>query len=154
MAGYGNRTAPDYTVSSPAHLSSQHAETRYDVPASSAPTYGAGFGNKRASLTPTTSEEKSMAAHDNNDNDETGEEPLRFDTQHTHGSAPYSHAHTYGSASTAGAGYGNKTGSFSEGAGERGGKGVFFFSFSCELGHLFLSLSLHREALVSISNRA
>ncbi|KAF1357317.1 hypothetical protein EJ07DRAFT_181508 [Lizonia empirigonia] len=105
MAGYGNRTAPDYTAESHPHLSEQHSNTRFGSTSTSPPTYGAGFGNKRVSLTPSTSEEKSV-----------DEENLHFDTQETHGSAPYSNAHTYGSASTAGAGYGNKTGSFTNAA--------------------------------------
>lgn len=79
------------------------------------PTYGAGFGNKRASqptLSPSSSNEKSV-----------DDEDLHFDTQSRHGSAPYSNAHTYGSASTAGAGWGNKTGSFGDDA--EGQKGMY-----------------------------
>ncbi|KZM22258.1 uncharacterized protein EKO05_0011357 [Ascochyta rabiei] len=126
MAGYGNRTAPDYTTTTtPAHLGAQHAQTRLGAPSTSAPTYGAGYGNKRASLAPTTSAEdydkaSDHAAAESDDERGGGETPLRFDSQTTHGSAPYSGAHTYGSASTAGAGWGNKTGSFS-GGGEREG---------------------------------
>lgn len=123
MAGYGNRTAPDYTAESHPHLSEQHSNTRFGSTSTSPPTYGAGFGNKRASLTPSTSEEKPV-----------DEENLHFDTQETHGSAPYSNAHTYGSASPAGAGYGNKTGSFSNAAeGEK--KGVFIPTGTREHGN-------------------
>ncbi|KAJ4986407.1 hypothetical protein SVAN01_08099 [Stagonosporopsis vannaccii] len=125
MAGYGNRTAPDCTASS---LADEHSSTRLGltdshsppffpcrVPhrsnnalAAQTPTYGAGLGNKHASqpsISPSTSTSTDT---------EASAEPLRFNTQSTHGSAPYSNAHTYGSASTAGAGWGNKTGSFSK----------------------------------------
>ncbi|KAG9201415.1 hypothetical protein G6514_005787 [Epicoccum nigrum] len=83
------------------------------------PTYagGAGLGNK---LSQTTS--SSSSSH-TADTAHATDEPLRFDSQARHGSAPYSNAHVYGSACTAGAGWGNKTGSFSdEGHGE-GGRG-------------------------------
>ncbi|KAJ4401914.1 hypothetical protein N0V91_007567 [Didymella pomorum] len=109
MAGYGNRTAPDYTAES---LTEEHSNTRLGLTDShSPPTYGAGFGNKTApqpsidTISPSTSHEKSV------DEEDTA---LRFNSQDRHGSAPYSNAHHYGSASTAGAGYGNKTGSFGD----------------------------------------
>ncbi|KAF3033910.1 hypothetical protein E8E12_005488 [Didymella heteroderae] len=113
MAGYGNRTAPDYTADT---LTEEHSNTRLGLTDShSPPTYGAGFGNKRASqpsITPSSSADKSVAPEDGADS------PLRFNSQDWHGSAPYSNAHTYGSASTAGAGWGNKTGSFGDDGGE------------------------------------
>ncbi|KAF2624713.1 hypothetical protein BU25DRAFT_460886 [Macroventuria anomochaeta] len=115
MAGYGNRTAPHYTADS---LTDEHSSTRLGlIDSHNAPTYGAGLGNKRASqptISPSSSNEKSV------DTEDGVEESFHFNTQDTHGSAPYSNAHTYGSASTAGAGYGNKTGSFSS-AGDGGG---------------------------------
>lgn len=148
MAGYGNRTAPEYTASS---LEDDHSNTRLDLTDSHSvcsfslplpshpsndlitsppshpsisppppntpqpPSYGAGFGNKRASQ-PSISPSTSAGS-------ETGAEATRFNTQDTHGNAPYSNAHTYGSASTAGAGWGNKTGSFSsEGREEQHGE--------------------------------
>jgi hypothetical protein len=110
MAGYGNRTAPDYTAES---LTEQHSTTRLGLTDShSPPTYGAGFGNKTASQ-PTVETISPSSSHDNSP-PVTEDPAFRFNTQDRHGSAPYSNAHTYGSASTAGAGWGNKTGSFSE----------------------------------------
>ena len=129
MAGYGNRTAPDI---SPSSLSHDHASTRlgltdaHDVrfpeqnriprqlTLSQPPTYaaGAGLGNKLSHSSTTSS----SPSHNSNSTpaDDATDAPLRFDTQARHGSAPYSNAHVYGSASTAGAGWGNKTGSFSD----------------------------------------
>ncbi|OSS48286.1 hypothetical protein B5807_07903 [Epicoccum nigrum] len=115
MAGYGNRTAPDISPSSHDH---DHASTRLGLTDThDPPTYagGAGLGNK-LSQTTSSSSHTADTAHGT-------DEPLRFDSQARHGSAPYSNAHVYGSACTAGAGWGNKTGSFSdEGHGE-GGRG-------------------------------
>ncbi|KAL1603329.1 hypothetical protein SLS59_004425 [Nothophoma quercina] len=111
MAGYGNRTAPDYTADS---LTEEHSGTRLGLTDShSAPTYGAGFGNKTSqpTISPSSSNEASTTPGDTEDG---AQESFHFNTQERHGSAPYSNAHTYGSASTAGAGYGNKTGSFSQ----------------------------------------
>ncbi|KAH6625669.1 hypothetical protein C7974DRAFT_425297 [Boeremia exigua] len=117
MAGYGNRTAPDYTADA---LADEHSSTRLGLTDShSPPTYGAGFGNKRASQ-PTTHTATDTDADTTAAASAAADTP-RFNTQDAHGSAPYSNAHTYGSASTAGAGWGNKTGSFSEeGRGEGG----------------------------------
>ncbi|KAF1939669.1 hypothetical protein EJ02DRAFT_513710 [Clathrospora elynae] len=100
MAGYGNRTAPDYVAED---MEDQHTSTRLGLHKSNTPyhnphekhgsgtTGGAGFGNKRSSSTPST------------DNTE-----FRFGS-HTD-TAPYSNATPMGSGSTGGAGYGNKTG--------------------------------------------
>ncbi|KAF2819270.1 hypothetical protein CC86DRAFT_412978 [Ophiobolus disseminans] len=104
MAGFGNRTAPDYVAED---MTDQHASTRLGLTDShgaysnahpkygSGATGGAGFGNK--SDAPTT--------HTSNDE-------FRFD-KHKNTSA-YSGADESraGSGSTAGAGFGNKTGSF------------------------------------------
>ncbi|KAH8638118.1 hypothetical protein IG631_05888 [Alternaria alternata] len=103
MAGYGNRTAPDYAAED---LQDQHTNTRlglidsntaYHEPHEkhgSGITGGAGFGNKRSSSTPST------------DNSE-----FRFGSHSD--TAPYSNATPMGSGSTGGAGYGNKTGEMS-----------------------------------------
>ncbi|KAF3039294.1 hypothetical protein E8E11_006216 [Didymella keratinophila] len=111
MAGYGNRTAPDYTADT---LTEEHSNTRLGLTDShSPPTYGAGFGNKTSSQ-PTADAISPSSSHDKSSSVDEGDGAFRFNSQDRHGSAPYSNAHTYGSASTAGAGWGNKTGSFSE----------------------------------------
>ncbi|KAI4637750.1 hypothetical protein J4E83_000568 [Alternaria metachromatica] len=103
MAGYGNRTAPDYTAED---LQDQHSTTRLGLVDSHTPyhnphekhgsgiTGGAGFGNKRSSSTPDT---------------DTSE--FRFGSHSD--TAPYSNGTAMGSGSTGGAGYGNKTGEMS-----------------------------------------
>ncbi|OAK97020.1 hypothetical protein IQ06DRAFT_338327 [Phaeosphaeriaceae sp. SRC1lsM3a] len=130
MAGYGNRTAPDY---SPDDMKDQHGSTRLGVTDShgaysnahprygSGTTGGAGFGNKSGpSTAPSTSEEFRFGSH--------------ADT------APYSGAKESraGSGSTGGAGYGNKTGDF-------GGSGDSTLGKVMEkAGHV-----LHNEGLVA-----
>ncbi|KAF1925733.1 uncharacterized protein M421DRAFT_7747 [Didymella exigua CBS 183.55] len=122
MAGYGNRTAHDPTAES---LAKEHSHTRLNLTDShSPPTYGAGFGNKRAASEHASAETEHASTETEHASTETKHAPValhsdsnddsapRFDTQGRHGSAPYSNAHTHGSASTAGAGWGNKTGSF------------------------------------------
>ena len=110
MAGYGNRTAPDYIAD---NMTDQHTSTRLGLTDShgaysnahpkygSGATGGAGFGNKSDSSSLPTS------------NDE-----FRFD-KHAD-TAPYSGAHDSraGSGSTGGAGYGNKTGEFGGSSGD------------------------------------
>ncbi|KAH7379400.1 hypothetical protein DE146DRAFT_317613 [Phaeosphaeria sp. MPI-PUGE-AT-0046c] len=110
MAGYGNRTAPDY---SPDNMTEQHDSTRLGLTDSHGaysnahPTYGsgttggAGFGNKSDSASaPASNDEFRFGSH--------------ADT------APYSGASESraGSGSTGGAGYGNKTGDFGSGKGD------------------------------------
>ncbi|KAF1847387.1 uncharacterized protein K460DRAFT_352533 [Cucurbitaria berberidis CBS 394.84] len=118
MAGYGNRTAPDYVAE---NLQEEHTNTRLGLTDSNAAysnaqhhgsgtTGGAGFdwmasltsnlGNKRSSVTKSDS------------NAPVDEEEFRFGLHKD--TAPYSNATPHGSGSTGGAGFGNKTGSFSE----------------------------------------
>ncbi|OAL48404.1 hypothetical protein IQ07DRAFT_645872 [Pyrenochaeta sp. DS3sAY3a] len=107
MAGYGNRTAPDYVAE---NLQEEHTSTRLGLTDSNAAysnahtqhgsgtTGGAGFGNKRSSLSTSAPS--------------TSDEEFRFGTHKD--TSPYSHATPHGSGSTGGAGFGNKTGSFGE----------------------------------------
>ncbi|KAF2126010.1 hypothetical protein P153DRAFT_433822 [Dothidotthia symphoricarpi CBS 119687] len=116
MAGYGNRKAPDYN---PEDYTSEHTSTRLGLtdsaPYSNAhPTYGsastagAGFGNKHSSV---------PGADTSADADtDTSSTPADLTPYPSHTStAPYTNASPLGSGSTAGAGYGNKTGSFGGG---------------------------------------
>jgi hypothetical protein len=139
MAGYGNRTAPDYTAD---NLTGDHSDTHLGLTDShnpQPPTYGAGFGNKRASQ-PTIS--PSSSTHKSTDEEDSG---FHFNTQDRHGSAPYSNAHTYGSASTAGAGYGNKTGSFSSEGDEPGHKDSTLGKVMQRVGDVLHSPSLAKK---------
>ncbi|KAH7359642.1 hypothetical protein BKA66DRAFT_228009 [Pyrenochaeta sp. MPI-SDFR-AT-0127] len=109
MAGYGNQTAPDFA---PTDLQEQHSNTRLGLTDSGAAysnahhkhgsgtTGGAGYGNKRSSV----------SKPDSSTAEASDSEEFRFGT---HGdTAPYSNATPLGSGSTGGAGFGNKTGSF------------------------------------------
>ncbi|KAJ4363601.1 hypothetical protein N0V83_009897 [Neocucurbitaria cava] len=110
MAGYGNRTAPDYLAE---NLEEEHTNTRLGLHDSQAAysnahsehgsgtTGGAGFGNKRSSMSKPSPE-----------GEEADEEEFRFGVHKD--TSPYSHATPHGSGTTGGAGFGNKTGSFGE----------------------------------------
>ncbi|USP77662.1 uncharacterized protein yc1106_04936 [Curvularia clavata] len=109
MAGYGNRTAPDYSKTdlepefTNTRLGLTDSHTAYHNPHEkhgSGTTSGAGFGNKRSSFTSSSSSSSPPS-----------------DLHLTSSTTPYSNPGRLGSGSTAGAGYGNKTG-------EMGGSGV------------------------------
>lgn len=125
MAGFGNRTAPDLTHDTADHLAEDHKSTRlarddshpysnpHDTYGSGA-TGGAGFGNN--TLLPTLANSftnlvfllpgnKSAPDPDQLDNSE-----FRFGSHKN--TDVYSGGTRHGSGSTAGAGFGNKTGAF------------------------------------------
>jgi hypothetical protein len=123
MAGYGNRTAPDYVADD---MTEQHEGTRLGLHDShtaysdahpkygSGATGGAGFGMlshnihscKTNLLTPPQGNKSDLASAP------TANDEFRFDLHKD--TSPYSGANESraGSGSTGGAGYGNKTGEF------------------------------------------
>lgn len=134
MAGYGNRTAPDYIAED---MTDEHSNTRLGLVDShgaysnphhkygSGTTGGAGFGmyysyivseelHKTSNQEKTThwaltigNKSKSISTDTHTSSHDGIRLGLHKDT------SPYSGATKIGSGSTAGAGYGNKTGSFS-----------------------------------------
>lgn len=150
MAGYGNRTAPDYVAE---NLQEEHTSTRLGLTDSNAAysnahskhgsgaTGGAGFGKLLSSLTqqlplqsthllhpftdspiptpslntsntPPGNKRSSFSTSTSAPSSSSEEEQFRFGLHKD--TSPYSHATPHGSGSTGGAGFGNKTGSFSE----------------------------------------
>ena len=145
MAGYGNRTAPDFEETDE-HSStrlglhdSHHAYSNPHDKYGSGATGGAGFGTLPllhffsispifySSVSHTINHERSRTTNCSRGNKSSADPSVETTEEFRFGShsdtSPYSGASEAGSGSTAGAGYGNKTGDFGSGS---GGTSYFF----------------------------
>ncbi|KAL5117622.1 hypothetical protein ACEQ8H_004515 [Pleosporales sp. CAS-2024a] len=117
MAGYGNRTAPDY-VADDMDMTDQHSDTRLGLYHSSDPysnahpkygsgaTAGPGFGNK--SDKSSSGHGRRYTSHDDQDKDEEGFRFAVHDEEEDTAAYRGASEARAGSGSTGGAGYGNK----------------------------------------------